>query len=915
MVGRLDCSPRRAYTFLEGLYLENPVRAYLPCSILPFFLLAACSSEDTPAAATDTGPVQEISYEVFPFVLSLDEPARNALRESRDDGTLVFDGAPAALADVERGSIVLSGVAENAPHGLLRLVRDVDRTSGTLVLHTVGAPPQLAFRKLHLRASDRISSFTDPANDWQYPSLGPTIKGSGKGREPIDFFLFNGDGDSSTPDDQVRVHGELGGGLEYDVDIDTDWGELDALSKIEDCVGKLLTFGLVGGDDCELPEIKAHLYVTPNAEAKIMFEGAAFKTYEKEYTLASVTVAPGVIPVAPGIVFVVVVDVVARVEGRASSRFAVGASATVKATTGLEYGSLSGVSFVPPVPSFSFAPEGTDVTLSGYAKVSVGPRLSLRLWGVAGPYAELTASASVDADQSRSPCYDVRAGADGEVGFLLTLPGLGTLIDEGKPFQILDESVATGSCKQPPGSSSFPPGAGPDAEHLLNPTFDPWASMYDSPVRAVPHQSNDLAWMDVERSIDGRWIIAGSAVDTLTKVSAGGEVIWAKRYLDPDPPEDTTPQPLLVQRSLPSPGAGLLVVGHPFSLFEIGQGGDVRWAMKFDPGEKVTETGPNGWRSDQRTFTSAVSDGEGGYFLAGSYQPNDDTPSGLWLLHLGQSGAILSSRWFAADRFLYPVQIVAIEGGVLVAGLDWDKVTNYRGLVLAHLGANGTVSWAQRFGACEGFGYPGMQPFDAQRLANGDVLVAGSLDLGRRSFVMEVKPDGQVSWASAQWGDDPLTDMAIHAVRELPTTGFLAAGHYHFHFEPERLFLAGLDAKGRTQWLKVYGQPSKEDGIPAEQKFPSLQLTDDGAALLAAYTTAPVPSQNDNLWVLQAAAKDGAITLQPNEGEVLEFPHATVDCSLTGDPITLAVSPLELAPTSFVPIVEDQDMTVTSQAP
>ncbi len=67
--------------------------------------------------------------------------------------------------------------------------------------------------------------------------------------------------------------------------------------------------------------------------------------------------------------------------------------------------------------------------------------------------------------------------------------------------------------------------------------------------------------------------------------------------------------------------------------------------------------------------------------------------------------------------------------------------------------------------------------------------------------------------------------------------------------------------------------------------------------------------------MLQAAAKDGAITLQANEGEVLEAPHATVGCSLTGEPITLAVSPLELTPVSFVPIVENQNLTVTSQAP
>ncbi len=450
---------------------------------------------------------------------------------------------------------------------------------------------------------------------------------------------------------------------------------------------------------------------------------------------------------------------------------------------------------------------------------------------------------------------------------------------------------------------------------MLNPTFDPWARMFDSPVVGVPQQSRDLAWLDLERSIDGRWVIAGSALDALSKVDVSGNVVWSKRYLDPLPPDDSKPQPMLLQRTLPTPGAGLLVVGHPYSLFEKKQGGGVRWAARFDAPGQLSETGPNGWKSDQRTFTSSASDDHGGFFVAGSYQVDDDTPSGMWLLHISADGAVMSSHLFTADRFLYPVRIVELDGDVFVAGFDWDKDTNDRGLFLSRVGSDGTTRWGKRFSACEGFGYPGMQPFDAQRMANGDVLVAGSLDLGRRSFVMEVMPDGMVSWASAQWGDDSLTDMAIHAVRELPTTGFVAAGRYHYQFEQERVFLAGLDAKGRTQWLKVYGQPSTESGIPAGQKFPAIQLTDDGAALLAAYSTAPVPSQSNNLWMLQAAAKDGDIALLSGQAEVLEFPHATVDCNLAEASISLSVTPLDLAAQSFTPIVEDVNLKVTSQTP
>ena len=689
--------------------------------------------------------------------------------------------------------------------------------------------------------------------------------------------------------------------------IDTDWGELDSLAAVGECAEAVLTFGLSG--DCELPEITGYLYVTPDAHAKIMFEGAAFNSYEEKYKLASIAFNPPIIQIGI-LTFTVDLEVVSKIEGSASSRFAVGASASVSATTGLEFGTFSGVHFDPPEPVFDFAAEGSDVTLSGAAKVGVGPQLTFKLYDVAGPYAGLYASASVDADQARTPCYDLRAGVDAEVGFVFDFPGLGRLVDEAMSFPILDESMETGSCNQPPGSSTKPPGSGPDAEHLLDPTAEPWATMVDSPVQWVPNQSNDLAWLDVSRAIDGRWVLAGAGFDAITKITNEGDLVWSRRYLDP---RTEPPEPYLLQRALPTSDAGMMVVGYPYSLFKIGQGGGVYWAKRFEPSNGILETGPNGWNSEQRTFLSAVEDGQGGFIVAGSYQESDAVPSSAWLLRIDADGEVVWSRRFEDGFYLYPSSITALDDGALVAGLEWDKDSNERRMWLARIDDNGEPVWAKRFSGCTGIGYPGMQPFDTQLLTNGDVLVAGVLDLGRRSFVLEVDPEGTVRWASMQWGDDTLSSMAIHAVRELPTTGFLAAGRYHYHFEQERVFLAGLDAMGRTQWIAVYGQPSVEDGIAAGQAFPSLQLTDEGMAMMAAYTTAPMPSESSNVWVLQAQAKDGLIAFAPGAAEALTYPHATLDCPLTEESLSLTSESFELESSVFVPLVEKLQPTTTSQ--
>ena len=179
---------------------------------LPFAVFGCSSSEPADGGSSeDEGPIKELSYELHPFVHQLDDLTLSALAESDEDGTLTFTASPAGLEGLERGSIVIGASTKAAPSGLLRIVRDVEHSSGSTIVHSVGAYPQLAFKKLYVRASAGIASITDPSTNWEFPNLDPLVAGSAKGAEPIDFYLFDGDGDKSTKNDQVHVFGELGG--------------------------------------------------------------------------------------------------------------------------------------------------------------------------------------------------------------------------------------------------------------------------------------------------------------------------------------------------------------------------------------------------------------------------------------------------------------------------------------------------------------------------------------------------------------------------------------------------------------------------------------------------------------------------------------------------------------------------------
>ena len=91
----------------------------------------------------------------------------------------------------------------------------------------------------------------------------------------MDVFAFNGDGNPSTPDDQVRVSGNLGGGLTYDFGVDVDWGEAMNLPQaVYDCLHEFL-----GGGGCSLqsllPPVQAAMQMEAQAAADLTVQGSA----------------------------------------------------------------------------------------------------------------------------------------------------------------------------------------------------------------------------------------------------------------------------------------------------------------------------------------------------------------------------------------------------------------------------------------------------------------------------------------------------------------------------------------------------------------------------------------------------------------------------------------------------------------
>jgi hypothetical protein len=891
--------------------------------LIPLISALACSGSDGPDAPEKTK--DKISYELFDSAILLDKSALSQLEPETGDGLLVFKTTPSALANVARASVIVAGQSAATPKGLLRIVRSVEPNGAGVRITTMNAPLQLAFRQLHIELAPRKTPEIG-ASDWLKNDLTPLSAGSrpfasytgGKHPTlPLDIVAFDGDKDLSTKDDQVRVKGELGGGFDYTLTVDIDWGGVAAYpSALKACIKAALDVVFGQLPDCSIaaliPEMKASLVMSGELNAKLAFEGAAFKKYEADYSIGDIPLPQ--IPIGPLVIFPSV-EITGRIAGAASSQFALETTADATLSAGVALSSRHGASFKTPTYSQSFTAPTTEVTLAASAKASIGADLHMRLYDFVGPKAGLHAYAELTADQSQSPCWDLHAGVEGRLGFKISakLPGLGevTLVKtDDLVIPIVDESIASGACQLPkPGQSSLPPGSGPDNNTLLNPAFTPWSRTYSSPFVSYPFVTADgLRQIQLEQTIDGNYTLASSQSETLFKVNPEGKLLWANHYEMFDDPVLPSMRALRVVDTL---DAGLLVLMHPYAVIKIGQGGGVAWGESFD--EAPTQFGgPYGDKVTLQMWTGGVADGAGGSWLVATHHVGGESNrTGAWLLHLDKNGIVLSSRRISHPTLhLMPSMLFAWQGGLFIAGFTEEVGGVQRqGFTLA-LDAAGEVKFANLHGGCGSIS--DLIPNTGIVHSSGDVILAGNGGQYFRSFVARIKPDGSVGFASFPWSGSGSDYAVISGIAELPTSGFVVTGRYQAYPETSHLFSAGLDSVGGVQWVRDYQLTTAGTQLP-ESTFPTLRLTDDGGALMAGFSNAGKSSVGD-MWLLKAFAKDGGIAFSSGALSA-SVSLSEAGCTMSVSPFIPSIVPLNLWPTPRDVLVTPVALVTTTQAP
>jgi hypothetical protein len=850
---------------------------------------------DTGAFGSCADTCEQLTVEPFPTTTEL-AAADLASIESDEGGVIRFTSAPASLATVDVGSVLVGGVGPKTPAGLLRVVLAVEHDGDALILKTAQAPIQVAYKKLHVRFVRSLLA-TPPATS----AVGRHARAAVEATKPFDFVLFDGDGSDVTTNDRIAVDGMIGGGFDFDFALDVDWGGIDSLPDVVTNCLKALA-GILTGDppscsiDDLLPEAKVIFVVLPEVKADANIHGAAILSYEKQVDLASETLTP--ISAGP-LVFVPVADITAELAGGASGQFSTGVHGSAQFETSVTVSSrqTDTPKFKQPVlRSTDFGPNDTSVTLHADAKIGVGSRLSLLLAGVTGPYAEARAYASIAGDVADTPCWSLHTGVDANLGVRVTTPAMPVigevvLVDWRAPtVNPLDLEIANGACEAPPDQSTLPPGSGPDAVRLANPTYTPWSRTFTSPVYNYGvGTGNSSNFVDLQRTVDGNYIHSGWTGKSIVKMDGDGNVVWARNLEYGD---GTSMFPLHVRSST---DASLLVVSRQTTaalvLTRLAQDGSMIDARAYDPPSEACGIDAKG----------LVSDGAGGAWITG---PCVGGTGHSFLLHAEPER---TSFWLLDQDYLKLKIAESIGRDVFLAGQGAFEGA----LVAARMTPEGQLVYSKRYDACPGA--PDAIPSQALVGSQGDVTIAGSGGAEHNGSFVRILPDGSLGFATFPgFGFGLGSVFLFDSLAELPTTGYIAgAAHVRFNgMEPDNIDstgLVGLDAAGHIRWAMRYsfGAP----GSYVASGPTAVHLSDDGGVVVTAIVDNPAESGVGRLWAFKPFAKDGTIDFVSGAAIALPLDVTELDCSMTASDFPIQLTPVDVAshsaPVVSVPVSLD----------
>ncbi len=309
--------------------------------------------------------------------------------------TFTFSGETDLLNKLKVGDIIVDSASEFAEYGYLRMITKVEGTKGDKQIQT---RPAGLTEAIH-QGSINFNSGLLKTSQIRHMELAEgvtlkTLKGS-------DFTVFDMDYDMEfgSGNDKVTVEGNTS--LSIDMFFNFDWSW---------CI-------LCTDPGVEIDLFESGVELNQAASINIVSEyGASLK---QRMPIATFYFEPWTFFVGPvPVVFVPKIELFVEVDGSVTAEFSTGASEAFNGRLGSKYTSDDGWSMIKE-KTFTYDYYPPELNLSAGVEANVGPEVSLLLYGVAGPYTNITTCAKLEAELHTGTSnwdLDFKVGVKAEAG-------------------------------------------------------------------------------------------------------------------------------------------------------------------------------------------------------------------------------------------------------------------------------------------------------------------------------------------------------------------------------------------------------------------------------------------------------------------------------------------------------------------
>ncbi|NPD44748.1 MULTISPECIES: Ig-like domain-containing protein [unclassified Lentimicrobium] len=353
-------------------------------------------------------PEVEIPQGESPFVAPnvMDENTRAIISEiDTSDFTFVFKGESEITKTLEVGSILVDSASEMAPYGYLRKVKSINSKDGELTIQT----EQAVLTDIAEEASIRFSTGQLNRSHIQKVVFAEGVNWSEHKDPNFSVFSFDYRKSISGSNGEFVMEGHTSLDMEFFFNFDWEWvWELDW--SLGHPVVKLFESGVI-----------------IDQAASIQTQATGIMEIDKKrYSLASFYFTPWTFMVGPvPVVFYPRIELFLELDGSVTAEFTAGASEDFHAELGVRYtleDDWREISNYTYTTDFSAPNMSMDVNYTA----DIGPEISLLLYGVAGPFANVTAFGQLSSHLEGVHGYwdlDFIVGSRAEVGVLIDVLG------------------------------------------------------------------------------------------------------------------------------------------------------------------------------------------------------------------------------------------------------------------------------------------------------------------------------------------------------------------------------------------------------------------------------------------------------------------------------------------------------------